>query len=49
MRIHALSLAVVFGLGLLSAPALSQQKGGEEETGPYDVVANWPQPFPPPR
>jgi len=22
-----------------------QQKGGEEETGPYDVVANWPQPW----
>jgi len=22
-----------------------QMKGGEEETGPYDVVANWPQPW----
>ena len=43
MRIHVLAFAVVFGLGLLSAPALSQQKGGEEETGPYDVVANWPE------
>ena len=21
------------------------QKGGEEETGPYDVVNNWPQPW----
>ena len=45
MRRPVLTLAIVFGLGLLSAPALLQQKGGEEETGPYDVVAKWPQPF----
>ena len=46
MRIPVLSL-VVFLLGLFSAPGplLAQQKGGEEETGPYDVVAKWPQPF----
>src|SRR5262249_32527499 len=30
------------GLGLLSS---NSQKGGEEETGPYEVVAKWPQPF----
>jgi hypothetical protein len=30
---------------LLSATASLQVKGGEEETGPYDLVANWPQPF----
>ena len=39
-----LVLAMVFSLGLFSASVLAQ-KGGEEETGPYDVVANWPQPF----
>ena len=45
MRVPAVALAAVFGFGLLSAPALLQQKGGEEETGPYDVVDKWPQPF----
>ena len=29
-----------------AAPAASQEKGGQEETGPYEVVANWPQPLP---
>ena len=45
MRRAALALVVVFGFGLLSAPALLQQKGGGDETGVYDVVSNWPQPF----
>lgn len=26
--------------------ALSQEKGGEEEFGPYEVVPDWPKPFP---
>src|SRR5213593_3760306 len=30
------------GLGVLSS---NSQKGGEEETGPYEVVDKWPQPF----
>ena len=30
------------GLGVLSS---NSQKGGEEETGPYEVVSKWPQPF----
>ena len=30
------------GLGRISS---NSQKGGEEETGPYEVVSNWPQPF----
>ena len=25
--------------------ALAQEKGGQEEFGPYDVVENWPQPL----
>jgi hypothetical protein len=28
-----------------AAPAPSQERGGQEEFGPYDVVANWPQPL----
>lgn len=32
---------------VFSTSASLQQKGGEEETGPYDVVANWPQPWSP--
>ena len=27
------------------AALMQQQKGGEEETGPYDIVENWPQPW----
>ena len=46
MRKLLLAVAAVVGLGLLSAPAELQQKGGEgDETGPYDVVDKWPQPF----
>ncbi len=45
MRSPTLALALVFGVGLLSSPALLQQKGGEEETGPYDVIDKWLQPF----
>src|SRR5713101_150153 len=43
MRTFALTLAAVFAVGLLTKPALLQQKGGEEETGPYEVVEKWPQ------
>ncbi|MGE3958794.1 MAG: 6-bladed beta-propeller [Vicinamibacterales bacterium] len=36
--------AVLFAaIALVPAPASMQQKGGEDETGPYDVVENWPQ------
>jgi len=45
MRTLALSLAAVFTAGLLASPALLQEKGGEEETGPYSVVENWPTPW----
>lgn len=40
MRTAGLALLAVFGFGLLWA-----QKGGEDETGPYEVVANWPATF----
>jgi NHL repeat len=45
MRTLALSLAAVLTAGLLASPALLQEKGGEEETGPYAVVENWPAPW----
>jgi hypothetical protein len=45
MRAPVIALVAVFGSGLLSAPAVLQQKGGEDETGPYEVAEKWPQPF----
>jgi DNA-binding beta-propeller fold protein YncE len=41
MRKLVLTSAVVF---VIAVAALAQ-KGGEEETGPYEVTPNWPQPF----
>ncbi len=41
---HAPLLLVVAGL-FAGFVAVHAQKGGEEETGPYDLVANWPHPF----
>jgi hypothetical protein len=29
-----------------AAPAVAQEKGGQEEFGPYEPVENWPQPLP---
>src|SRR4051794_23977181 len=41
-----LSAALLFAaIALLPSTAAMQQKGGEEESGPYDVVENWPQPW----
>jgi DNA-binding beta-propeller fold protein YncE len=41
-----LSMAGALLAGVLALPlGAQQQKGGEEETGPYDVVENWPQPW----
>ena len=45
MRTFAFLLGVGFSLGLVSTPMFSQQKGGEDETGPYDVSTKWPAPF----
>lgn len=41
MRIAVACAAVM----LMSTPALAQEKGGEDETGPYTVVEAWPQPW----
>ena len=46
MRITlTLVLAGVVASGFSCASALAQQKGGEDVTGPYDVVVNFPQPI----
>src|SRR6476646_5506828 len=49
MRVWILALGSVFAVSLLSSPARlqeqPQEKGGEEETGPYAVVENWPTPW----
>jgi hypothetical protein len=29
-----------------AAPAVTAEKGGQEEFGPYELVENWPQPLP---
>jgi peptidylamidoglycolate lyase len=38
-------LLIVVVVALAPASALLQEKGGDDRTGPYDVVANWPQPL----
>src|ERR1700681_3288814 len=45
MKALVLSLTAVALVGSFSAPALLQEKGGGDRTGPYDVVQNWPQPL----
>ena len=40
------ALVLLALLALLPVSALMQEKGGEDEFGPYEVVANWPQPIP---
>ena len=39
-------LVLLAVLTLVPSSALMQEKGGEDEFGPYEVVANWPQPIP---
>jgi peptidylamidoglycolate lyase len=39
----ALAGAAVFGITLLAAPQMPQQKGGGDEFGPYELVPNWPE------
>jgi hypothetical protein len=41
MRIHRVLWGLVLITGL-SLAAATPQKGGEDETGPYEVVPNWP-------
>ena len=43
IRITAAFLFLLTGVSLRTA--LAQEKGGEGETGPYDVAVGWPQPL----
>jgi DNA-binding beta-propeller fold protein YncE len=45
MRAVVLSLVTVVTLGLFSAPAFLQEKGGDDRTGPYNVAQGWPKPL----
>src|SRR5262249_59173799 len=45
MRKLTLVVGLMFACGVLSGAVGPQQKGGEDETGPYEVVPNWPQPL----
>ena len=47
MRVHIGSLTILLAMGVLAAaPLAPQEKGGQEEFGPYELVENWPQPLP---
>ena len=54
LAIGALTLAAAYGCAPASpppaataaAPAVPAERGGQEEFGPYEFVANWPQPLP---
>ena len=51
MRLRGPSLAVwlacaLAAVALVTYTAVAQEKGGQEEFGPYEVVPNWPQPLP---
>ena len=39
-------LTIVLAVLVLAPTAMSQEKGGQEEFGPYEPVPNWPQPLP---
>ncbi len=46
MRLTLLSFVAIIGSSLLCAPAFSQEKGGDDRTGPYEAVQGWPKPLP---
>ena len=49
MRAAVSALVIVVALGFAGRPAMLQdkgaEKGGEDETGPYQVAEGWPQPW----
>ena len=46
MKVLKWTMFVVLVAGLVAVP-FAQEKGGGDETGPYEVVPNWPQPLHP--
>ena len=45
-RLPPLTAPAAAAAAAAPAPAASQERGGQEEFGPYEVVPNWPQPLP---
>jgi hypothetical protein len=43
--LHLACILVLFTATVLGVVAFAQEKGGENETGPYDVAEGWPQPL----
>ncbi|MGE4061901.1 MAG: peptidyl-alpha-hydroxyglycine alpha-amidating lyase family protein [Rhodospirillaceae bacterium] len=41
MKTHARLFGLSFALAVMAAPALAQQKGGLDDTGPYNPVVGW--------
>jgi sugar lactone lactonase YvrE len=46
MRVVKLSVLLLFAFTVFTPAAIEQEKGGQEEFGPYEPVPNWPQPLP---
>ena len=46
MRVVKLPLILLFASAVFTLAAVEQEKGGQEEFGPYEPVPNWPQPLP---
>lgn len=45
VRASLVVVAAFFMAKSMVSPALLQEKGGEDETGPYQVVEGWPKPW----
>jgi peptidylamidoglycolate lyase len=43
IKIRGASLVMAVAFAIAVAPLVSQEKGGGDETGPYELVAGWPQ------
>src|SRR5215210_3448295 len=46
MRRFSWLLAMLLAVLVFTPTAMSQEKGGQEEFGPYEPVPNWPKPLP---
>ena len=40
-RRRSIALVIALSIGMLTGILTAQEKGGSDETGPYDVVENW--------
>jgi hypothetical protein len=46
MRAVKITVLLLFAVAVFTPAAVEQEKGGQEEFGPYEPVPNWPQPLP---